>query len=361
MRFTRSRLSRTTAIFLAGIFAGAAGPLDDETVGSVIGGQVEALFQSIQQARAAKRNLNAAIASGRTAWQACKRKCAKAKAIDHEFAKLLLEKDLYYLNFDIARRATSGGGQGSAAAELFGPQRNQTLDSMTRLSGGEIDSGLVRNCRPAFLDWSRSIYRGMIDKRTGLPSSKKFVAAFKASVPRYSEYRKCRDAYEVSLLSSDRPGGNSGGATQQCPRLGKLAEAGVVWGQFAAQTLIGQNKKLYDETVVADRSAFSSKKIRSLSIDLAPQYSMDPNLGFRPHSTKVLRCRYLDACPLTRSPWFFYWYQKQPAPTLQPGWAKSLLPNSPFSKIGNKRYQCPAKKPADTEANCDGCLIPNAR
>lgn len=358
MSMNTSRIATIFALALGLLLAHSANAQDD-TIGSTIGDQVDTMFQNLQRARAAKRNMNAAIASARTAWQTCGGKCPDARKLNSKFGQLLFEKDLYYLNFDIARRMTSSRGQGNAAAEMFGSKRDPRLDGIMRMTGGNVDGGLVKNCRPPFQDWSRCMYSRVVNKKTRALVRDKVRSALKVcESPIYSGYRKCRDAHETNLMTTAYARGRSGGDTQQCPKLGKLADAKLVWGNYAAQIFIGQNRNLYEQTYAANQTRFKSPKYKklSLSMDLVPQYTNDPNLGFPSYKSKVLHCVYWDDCQIKRSATFFYWHKKQPSPSLKAGWAESLLPNSPFANFGPKRYACPPTKPTNVSTKCRGCF-----
>lgn len=159
------------------------------TIGDIVRQELLNVLDAQQKATANKAEFNARIASARMAFlETAKTPKTRAKA-EADFAKLLLEKDLYfftmYLNEGFSDRSLSIA---------------RGLEGMT---GGALDKGIPSDGRAAFEMWVRGVRASLGAPRDGQMAMAalqrdRLLQALQANEPLYQEYKRLRDRQEIN-------------------------------------------------------------------------------------------------------------------------------------------------------------------
>ncbi len=157
-------------------------------IGEVLGSQIGEALAAVHEHANNKSRFAAKIGRARSQYFRYfpdKPGFAEAEA---NFARRLYEKDLYYLQLELAGASTSALGVSGGL---------QALLQLEQFSGGQLDDGIPSEARREFSHWVAAITWQFGGNPMGA-SREQAIAALKQAQPEYEEYRKVRDAAEFS-------------------------------------------------------------------------------------------------------------------------------------------------------------------
>ena len=159
------------------------------TIGDLIREDVTKAIEAQQQATIKKAEFNSRIASARRAFLATAQTPNARATAESNFAKLLLEKDLYFLIMHLN--------------EGFSDRSIAIVRGLEAISGGPLDKGIPSDGRVAFEAWVRGVRASLGAPRDGqFPAAAlqpgRLQQAIQATDPLYQEYKRLRDRQEIN-------------------------------------------------------------------------------------------------------------------------------------------------------------------
>lgn len=160
------------------------------TIGDVIREDLTNALAAQQQATKNKSEFNRRIAKARQGFLETARTPGTRAKAEAEFAKLLLEKDLYFLTLYLN--------------EGFSERNISIVKGLERVTGGDLDNGIPSDGRAAFESWVRGIRASLGAARDGQMAMAalqpdRLQQALQANDSTYQAYKRLRDRQEIQL------------------------------------------------------------------------------------------------------------------------------------------------------------------
>ena len=145
----------------------------------------QAMTQAAEFA-ATKQRITAEIDRARRQYWECYPSCANLAKLGDDFGSWLFTKELFYLDlerFEEIESSVRGGG-------------GTPLTTLGRVLGGEVDNGILGQCRKAFDDWTFNLRLNGGEAAVRARDRDAVWRAFEKTLPVYQAYQQCRDRHE---------------------------------------------------------------------------------------------------------------------------------------------------------------------